>query len=245
MMLSRYGWAALADKEGFIVVAPEGLPLMTNQSANFLNNPRVWRSGPARRRLLAASVDDVKFTRELLDELKSRVPYDEERVFATGHSNGGGMSFKLGADLLERFAALGMVAGTMDLVNPRPKKPLPTLYILGTNDPLVPLEGGEVKLPWFTRQNPPVAESLEKWAAALGCERTPKTVSDEDGLKRVEYASQKGETKLTVMYIEGHGHHWPGAGRSLPANLIGPITEKLDATETIWKFFERDNADQD
>jgi len=245
MMLSRYGWKTLADKAGFIVVAPEGLPALPRQPASFLSNPRVWRSGDQRRRAARFAVDDVEFTRVLLDELKKRVPYDEGNVFSTGHSNGGGMTFKLGAELSERFAAIAMVAGTMELDNPKPKKPLPTLYILGTLDPLVPLEGGEVKLPWFTRQNPPVAEFLEKWAAAIGCQTMPRIVSDKEGVRRLEYPAGTGEAKLNVMYIEGHGHHWPGAGRSLPANLIGPITKKIDATETIWEFFEKQNEKQD
>jgi polyhydroxybutyrate depolymerase len=189
-----------------------------------------------------AAIDDVAYVDALLDELQKRVPYDDKRVFATGHSNGGGMTLRLGAELSERLVAIGTVAGLMAIEDPQPKKPLPTLYILGTKDPLMPIAGGEVKLPWGSRTNPPVAEPLAKWAEALGCEGGPQTISHEDGLKKVEYRSKTQGPTLTVLYLDGHGHHWPGSEGVLPEWLIGPITSKLDATDTIWEFFQSADA---
>ena len=130
------------------------------------------------------------------------------------------------------------MAGRLDLKDPKPKKPLPTLYILGTKDPLMPLAGGEVKLPWGHHQNPPVAEMLAVWAKALDCQPEPKTTSDNRGVKKLEYPSKTGGPTLTVLYIEGHGHHWPGGERTLPESMVGPITAKLDATDTLWEFFK-------
>ena len=100
--------------------------------------------------------------------------------------------------------------------DPKPKKPLPTLYILGTKDPFMPVDGGDVKLPWGRHQNPPVAEMLAVWAKAIGCQPEPKTISDKDGVKKIEYPSKSGGPTLSVIYIEGHGHHWPGGERTLP-----------------------------
>ncbi len=177
------------------------------------------------------------FIRQLLDELKEKVPYDESRVFCTGHSNGGGMTFRLASDLSERFTAVGMVAGMIDFANPKPKKPLPTLYILGTKDPLMPIDGGDVKLPWGHRQNPPVAEMFATWATALGCQTEPKTTSEKDGVKTVAYPSKSSGPALTVIYIEGQGHNWPGGKAVLPESKYGPATNKLDATDAIWDFF--------
>jgi polyhydroxybutyrate depolymerase len=236
--LDHEGWAAKADKEGFVVVAPTGLPSRPRLSPSFLTNPQVWNSGQLNALSPRTRIDDVAFVVELLDELKERVPYDENRVFATGHSNGGRMTFRLAAEMSERLAAVATVAGMMAVEDPKPKKPLPTLYILGTKDPLVPLEGGEVKLPWGTKRNPPVANFLGKWAAALMCETQPATISEADGVKRVEYVSKNGGPKLTVLYLENHGHHWPGSKPLLPESRIGPMKSKLNATDTIWEFFE-------
>ena len=236
--LEKDGWAAKAEKEGFLIVAPEGLGALPKLPTNFKINPALWNSGQLKARSPRAMIDDVAFIRELLDELKEKVSYDESRVFSTGHSNGGGMTFRLAADLSERFTAIGMVAGRMVVENPKPKKPLPTLYIIGTKDPLMPLEGGEVQSPWGSWLNPPVVEQLAKWAAAIGCENEPNVISDKDDVRKVEYLSKSNGPTITVLYLEGHGHHWPGAKVSLPESMIGPIKSKLNATDTIWEFFQ-------
>lgn len=103
----------------------------------------------------------------------------------------------------------------------------------------MPIDGGQVKLPWGTRENPPVAEPLAAWAEAIGCETEPKTIAEAAGVKTVEYPSTTGGPTLTVMYLEGHGHHWPGGVRNLPERMIGPITSKVNATDVLWEFFQK------
>ncbi|HEX4145351.1 MAG TPA: alpha/beta hydrolase-fold protein [Pirellulales bacterium] len=236
-MLDKDGWAAKADKEGFVAVAPDGVPLRPGTPADFRTNPRLWNSGQLKARSPRAAIDDVAYVGQLLDELSKKVPFDADRTFCSGHSNGGAMTFRLAEQIPQRFRAIGTVAGLMTADVARFKKPLPTLFILGTQDPLMPLAGGEVKLPWGSRQNSPVADSLATWAAAMGCTTEPTILSDRDGLKRVEYRSKSGGPALSVIYIEGHGHHWPGGQRILPESVVGSITRKLDAADAIWEFF--------
>ena len=104
-----------------------------------------------------------------------------------------------------------------------PKIPQPVLIIHGAADPLMPLDGGDVKSPWGNWTNRPVVEQLTKWAEAIGCEKEPKVISDKDDVKKVEYPSNSNGPTLTVLYLEGHGHHWPGAKQTLPESMIGPI----------------------
>ncbi len=238
MVLESDHWKKKSDEAGFIVVAPTALPSRPRLSANFLTNPRVWNSGQLDAHSPRAAINDVAFINQLLDELKEKTPYDENRVFAVGHSNGGGMVFRLAAELSERLTAVATVAGMMAIDDPQPKKLLPTLYILGVKDPLVPLAGGTVKLPWGTKQNPPVDNFLQNWAAALGCEVEPKTISEIDGVKKVEYSSKSQGPALTVLFLENHGHNWPGSKPLLPESRIGPTKSKLNATDVIWEFFE-------
>lgn len=238
MMLQRNGWARKADQEGFLVAAPTGLPALPRLPAGFRTNPRVWNSGQLNPNSPRTRVDDVRFVADLLEELQQRWPYDERRVFATGHSNGAGMTFRLGAELSERFAALAPVAGMLAIEAPRPKRPLPTLYIVGTEDPLQPLEGGEVTLPWGKRTNPPVSGYLAAWAKALGCEAEPTTLSEQGGVKKIEYPARSGPAALTAIFIEGHGHEWPGGSSLLPARLIGRRADHFHANDVIWDFFQ-------
>lgn len=235
--LEKDGWEKKARREGFLVVAPDGLPARVRQEANFRTNPRVWNSGQLRPISPRALINDVAFINQLLDELKTKAPYDEQRVFCVGHSNGGGMAFRLAAELSERLAAVGTVAGQLALDNPQPKKPLPMLYLIGTEDPLLPLAGGESELPWGKRTSPPVEVFLKRWAVAIGCDDKVKILSDESGLKTVEYPSKTGGPTLKVMYLKGHGHEWPGARPRLRQTMGGPVNTKVNATDTLWDFF--------
>jgi polyhydroxybutyrate depolymerase len=237
--LDTDGWAAKADKEGFFVVAPEGLGSNPKLPANFKTNPAIWNSGQYPARSPIAAIDDIAFITKLLDTLKEKLPHDESRVFCTGHSNGGGMTFRVAAELSDRFAAIGMVAGRLAVDKPKPKKPLPTLYIVGTKDPLMPLEGGDVKSPWGgTWKNRAVADQLADWADAIGSEKEPKQISDTDGVRKLEYPATKKGATLRVLYLEGHGHQWPGGKRTLPESVVGPIKSKLVATDSICEFFK-------
>lgn len=242
--MDKDGWAEKADKEGFIAVAPDGLGAAPKLPTNFKLNPMVWNSGQLRSGSPRTAIDDVAFFRQLLDELKEMAPHDSNRVYCVGHSNGGGMTLRAAAESSERFAAIGMVAGLLAIEKPQPQKPMPTLYIIGTKDPLVPVDGGEAKTPWGVRQHPPISEPLAKWAKAIGCDTEPKVISNEGGIKRVEYPPKADGPKLTVIYVEGHGHHWPGAKAALPDTLMGRNTSILNATDTIWEFFQSCSKDR-
>ena len=232
------GWAEMSDREGFLFVAPDGLPARPGEAANFLTNPHVWNSGQLRAGSPRTRIDDVAFVAALLDDLKARVPYDPRRVYVTGHSNGGGMSFRLAEKLADRIAAIATVAGLVADAKPRPARPVPTLFILGTKDPLTPLAGGESHLPWGSRTTRPVAEYLATWAKAIGCAETPVDVSDADGVKTVEYRPKGAGPRLKVLYLEGHGHSWPGSREpAVVQRAMGPVTAAIDATETIWAWF--------
>jgi polyhydroxybutyrate depolymerase len=237
VILDHNGWAAKAEKCGFVAVAPDGLPAQPRSPANFRTNPTLWNSGQLRPRSPRAAIDDVAYVRQLLDELKGRVNYGPSRVFAAGHSNGASMVFRLATELPERLTAIGAVAGLVSVENPQPAKGLPTLAILGTKDPLMPIDGGEVQLPWGAKRNPPVTQPLAVWAQAIGCSNEPRTVSEKDGVKILEYPSEIRGPVFTVIMIEGHGHVWPGSKSLLPESSIGPITDKLNATDRLWDFF--------
>jgi polyhydroxybutyrate depolymerase len=247
--LESYGWAVKAEQQGFVVLAPEGLGARPKQPKSPKLNPAVWNSGQYASSSPIAAVNDVAFIDRLLEHTKTLIAYNEAKVYATGHSNGGGMTFRLGSELSPKFAAIAMVAGRLAIDNPKPTKALPTLYIVGTVDPLMPLGGGDIKSPWGgSWTNRPVAEQLSSWASAIQCETVPITVSDTTAMQKVVYSSKaKGlnpdltrpQPSLSVLYVKDHGHHWPGAKQTpLPASVIGPTLNTLNATDAIWDFFK-------
>jgi polyhydroxybutyrate depolymerase len=235
--LEKAGWADKAEMEGFIAAAPDGLPAKPGQPIHFLRNPRLWNSGQLRDALPRSKIDDRKFFLALIAELHERLSIDPERTYVAGHSNGAGMTFRLGAELSEHFAAIAPVSGLCWLKNPMPARPLPTLFMIGTADPLLPLPGGDSNLPWGRRSTPPVEESLAVWAKALGCPPDPKTILEAEGVKVQDYGPGSGGVAMKVYFLEGHGHGWPGGSQNLPEQLTGPNTAKIKATDVIWEFF--------
>ena len=240
--LTKNHWQSKADEAGFIALAPDGQPPRPDAKANFFTNPRLWNSGDILKRNPRARIDDVAFFKALLERVCKQAPVDSKRIYVTGHSNGAGMTFRLVAEMSEIFAAAAPVAGHawLDENAPPAKSPMPALFIIGTKDPLIPLLGGERQLTWGKSTVPPVDTTLKKWAQTLGCPFEPKILSDEGGLKTVEYGPGSEGVALRVVYIEGQGHGWPGGQESgLRASQIGPSVSTYNATERIWEFFSK------
>ncbi len=148
------------------------------------------------------------------------------------------MTFQYAARRSHRLAAIAPVAGYCRGMLPPVTHPVPTLYLIGEADPLVPLHGGQVPSPWEGRlvRRPPVAESLERWANWLGCSPIPRLSEDTPFYRREIYP---GTVKFEVFIVKGLGHHWPGGRGGWSARIAGPHHTRLNATELIWHFFRQ------
>lgn len=237
--LGETGWAATADRDGFLALLPEGTRADPNRPPGFLNNPQVWNDGSPRARLGRPGVDDVGFLAAVLDQVQAHYAVDPAQVFATGFSNGAGMVFRLAAELSPRLAAIAPVAGHWWLPDRRPTRPMPTLYLVGDADPLVPLQGGDVISPWDGQVSlmPPVGTTLERLAVALGRLPGPHLIRDDHGIRVTRYGPGPGDVELLAYVISGLGHHWPGGRGQLNRRLAGPPSQRLDANDLIWDFF--------
>ncbi|MBU0596231.1 prolyl oligopeptidase family serine peptidase, partial [Candidatus Bipolaricaulota bacterium] len=94
-------WRALADEHGFVLVLPEGRPDPYDPDAHHWND---CRTGVESADVLSGE-DDVGFIVGLIDAVTEAVPIDRTRVYATGASNGGMMTYRLAIEAGERFAA--------------------------------------------------------------------------------------------------------------------------------------------
>lgn len=240
-LLDQNGWAAAAERGGFIAVAPDGLPVLPRLTPSFLLNPTVWNNGELPSNGRRGQIDDVAFVAALLNELNLHLAVDPRRVYVTGHSAGAGMTFMLAARLASRFAAIAPVASHCWLTDPRPSFPLPALYLIGTEDPLVPVDGGRRDLPWGPpQQMPPVSATLERWGRALGCAPgLPPLLDLRAGLAARQFRDCRARVPFSAWYIAGQGHGWPGGVSRLPPAIVGPSVATVDATAVIWEFFSQ------
>ena len=148
------------------------------------------------------------------------------------------MAFRMATEMASRIAAVAPVAGYCWVANPKPARPIPTLYLIGSLDPLVPLRGGEVRSPWLHRyiRRPTVAESLERWARVARLRTNPRTASDSEGVRTDVYP---GPVPFQVVTVEGLGHHWPGGKGGFNPRLAGPPSDRVNGTELVWDFFQQ------
>lgn len=233
---------ALADRERFLVVYPDGTgPLI----GRFLT----WNAGACCGIAASGLADDLGFVRALLEDLERRQPYDRTRVYATGLSNGAMMSYRLAAELSDRIAAIAPVAGTMVLLRFAPARPVPVMHIHSVDDGRALYKGG-LAAPFLLQLgdtrvlHPPVEDRLAEWARFNGCGATPEatvqrqwTAPDGKPHSATLYAYSQCRAETLLWKLTGAGHVWPGGVLDYLPLLLGPGTQVIDANEEMWRFF--------
>lgn len=209
--------SATADAASFVAVYPDG----TGQSSEVL---LTWNSGNCCGYALDHQVDDVAFIRTLIDDLSARLPIDDRRVYATGMSNGGMMTYRLGCELADRIAAIAPVAGALNVESCSPAEPMSVIAFHGTADQHVLYEGGApiVQVDPHPRVDTSVAESVGFWVEYDGCGPVP-TREQTGSLIHDTYGDCVEGLGVEVYTIVGGGHAWPSGGFS--------------ATDVMWEFF--------
>ena len=223
-----------ADEVGFIAVYPNG--------TGRLQKMLTFNGGNCCGQAAANGVDDVEFTRRLLDELALSTSVDPKRVFATGMSNGGIMTYRLASELSDRIAAIAPVGGPMGTKACNPKRPVSVIHFHGTADEFVPFNGGRGKglsgTDFFS-----VPDSIATWVEADGCNREPVTITlpntaaDGTTVLRKTYGPGRDGTEIVLIVIEGGGHTWPGREPRLAA--LGKSTRDISANDLMWEFFRK------
>jgi len=221
-----YGdFRSIADTAGFIIVHPMG----TKDSSGITHFNVEWGG---------SSTDDVGFSAALLDSIASEYNIDSTRVYSTGMSNGGYMSYYLACQLSEKFAAIASVTGSMTPLqynNCDPQHPTPILHIHGTSDNTVPYNGDS----WTES----IDDVLQYWINYNNCNTTAMTTSlldidstDGSTVEHIIYDGGSNGVAIDHFKVIGGAHTWPGTA------LGGAGTNyDMDASTEIWKFFLKYN----
>ncbi len=233
-------WMGLADREGFYVVYPEGLPGSYGKPT--------WNDcrGDA---TVSSSADDVGFLLAILDQVAAAHPLDRSRVYASGMSNGGFMALRLAVEKPEVFAAVAAIGAAMPAVSEcaSPRRALPVLFMNGTADRYMPYDGG-------TLSDPPkpshgtvlsTAQSVEIWRQLAGARLAETAVlpdlDPDDGgvVTRSDYRNN-GHTWVRLYTVGGGGHAAPSIKERyspLFERYFGHQNHDLETVEAVWSFF--------
>jgi polyhydroxybutyrate depolymerase len=208
-----------ADANGFLVVYPSGI----NMS---------WNAGRCCGDAQSQGLDDLGFLKALLERLPLAYCVDPRRVYATGMSNGGMMTYRLACDLSDRIAAAAPVAGALVLPSCTRARAVPLFHFHGTADPLVPYNGGYAAVP--VALFPAVPDEVAGWAADNGCSPAPTEFFRKDDTHCIRYDHCRDEAEVALCTVDGGGHTWPGG---LPIVFTGATTNAISATKMMWDFF--------
>lgn len=199
------GASEIASREGFFVVYPEGLGRLAQG----------WN--------ITRGSEDVIFIRELVAHLQSEFSIDAKRIYATGHSNGGGMVNRLACDATDLFAAVAPVSGAYTSHQQcEPSRAIALIIFHAIDDRVVPYNG--------SFQTPQLFDYASVWAARNECESTPHLTLPHEQITLHTWDNCNAGVTVALYSLDGTGHSWPGSQ---------PDHNDINASETIWEFLKR------
>lgn len=220
-----------ANASGFVVVYPEGV------ESNRLLKIRTWNAGTCCEYAMENNIDDVGFISKLIDHLLASYKIDPKKVYATGHSNGGMLSYRLACELSNKIAAVAPNGCTMVVEQPcNPTRAVPVLHMHSVLDTNVPYMGGEGT--GFTEvYYPPLDSVLNVWSQINNCATPSQVLLDNSDYKFTTWSDCDNGTTIEYYLTKDGGHGWPGG---LPG---GPNSDTpsavISANDLLWDFFQQ------
>ena len=224
--LGYTGFQSIAETEKFIVIYPQGTILASTGETHW--NVGGWTVG--------STTDDVDYLSSLIDWAYSEYKIDRNRVYSTGMSNGGFMSYHLACNLSYKIAAIASVTGSMTpqtYNSCSPTHPTAILQIHGTADGVVPYYGNSI-----SRAIPTV---MDYWEEYNDCEQEIINIIDDvngdgDGGYLYSYNQCLSDVNLRLYLMTNMGHEWPtnnGQNDIIAANEIWYFLKQYDVNGKI------------
>lgn len=205
------GMSVKAEESDFIVVYPDGMD-------------QAWHTGPD-----AQGEADLQFIRDLITRLENLYNIDPKQIYATGISNGGGMTNRLACDMSDVIAAIAPDSGAYNFWETcSPSRPVPVIAFHGLSDNIIPYEGSSQPL-----MEPPIEEWAAAWATRNQCSATAEINSPVESVTTHRWSGCKDNADIILYTLANHGHSWPGS-TTLPRAIT---SQAINATDLIWDFF--------
>ena len=233
---------SIAEREGFIVVYPQGT--IDSNGNTFFNVGYEFNDD--------SPINDVSFIRELVRSISQEFNLKRKKAFATGMSNGGDMSYLLACTSSDLFKAVAPVAGVLmkglkdscEL-----SSPVPIFEIHGTADKISLFEGDlNNEGGWGAYYDLPSTIDFFAERYQLTNKSVKQMTSKESGADYdiffERHWSDDLEEEVWMYRIEDGRHVWPGIklnwwNNPLAWFYFGSGNEDINASEEVWAFFKK------
>ncbi|TYP94019.1 polyhydroxybutyrate depolymerase [Fodinibius salinus] len=228
--------------------SPEAMEQITNfhtqkSSTEFItvypaSTGKFWNDGRANA---DSTINDIKFIESLVDTLKTQYSIDKNGVFATGLSNGGTMSVRLGCESsnIKAISAVASTAVKNVIDNCSLDTPKPFMLIQGTSDPITNFNGVQKEKRKIVSHNYAIDKflSLNNCSSKFTDKAIPDTSNDKTSTVIKRYEDCQTKSKVISVVVKNGGHTWPGSVKYRSRFLVGNISQDFNASEIIWDFF--------
>jgi len=224
---AKYKLISKSEQAGFIAVFPNGYSRMPSGIL------ATWNAGNCCARAQENNVDDVGFIRAVIARMETQANIDRRRIFATGMSNGGMMSWRLACEAPE-IRAIAPVAASDNTRTCRPSRAVPVIEFHAVDDDHVPFNGGKGSMSLVQVDFNSVPASQAKWVALNRADPATKRVLTVPGAHCDLHPAKSGGAPVELCVTDSGGHSWPGGGsqqgRKQPSTAIS-------ANDLMWSFF--------
>ncbi|RTL43649.1 MAG: hypothetical protein EKK48_07845 [Candidatus Melainabacteria bacterium] len=212
--------STLADKHNFIVVYPDARPWFGEKQL------KIW---DAANGLVNGNQGDneLKFLRSIIEKTQSQASIDSQRIYVTGISNGGMMTFDAAAALSDKIAAIAVVSGAMSGKEKPPSQPLSVLNIHGTDDAIIPIEGVEGVPSLLSEAGIPTLKPnwyVSNYWNAVNGNAEPSQIEFKENQVIERWTNSKSGAEVEQRIIIGGRHK---------------LDEPAQTADAIWQFFMR------
>ena len=235
-------WMDVADENGFIVVYP--------QATDNDNGKPTWNDCRQDCQINSGA-DDEGFMLALIDTMVYSYNADTTRIYFTGMSNGGFMSLRMAVQHPEKLAAVAPVCASLPAISKckEPSEPLPIMFINGTEDPLLPYDGGTIGNPPNETHGTamPVEDAVNLWIKLDSCstdytyyEFPDLDTKDKSTVVKYVYPGGKNNTEVVFYKVIGGGHAIPSIAEQYSwiwETYVGKQNHDIEAVYEIWNFF--------
>lgn len=219
------------ESEGFILVYPDGYPSPINI--------RTWNAGGCCGYAMNQNINDVGYISALLDQIIATHNIDTLRIYATGMSNGGFMSYRLACELSDRIAAIAPVSASMTIESCQPVRPVPVISFHSFLDTSVPWQGG-IGDGISNHYNSPQDSVLNAFAVHANCTVLNDTVQHDAAMTVIRWHDCDCGAEVIAYNTQDGGHSWHGGTGT---GIGDPPSQTVSANDLMWDFFLQHSLD--